>query len=77
MAPGGASRRHLDTKANNILNNNGVDVTVPRSAAVNIAAKVCGVTVDVLSIDQNGETVSSIDCTNVQRAYSAITITNP
>jgi hypothetical protein len=67
---------NVQITANNILNNNDVDVTVPVSAAVNIAANVCGVTVDVLSIPTGGS-VGPIDCTNVQRAGSEITITNP
>jgi hypothetical protein len=68
---------NVQITANNILNNNDIDVTVPVSAAVNVAANVCGVAVDVLSIDDNGETFGPIDCTNVQRAGSEITITNP
>lgn len=68
---------NVQITANNILNNNDVDVTVPVSAAVNIAANVCGVAVDVLAIDETGDTFGPIDCTNVQRAGSDITITNP
>jgi hypothetical protein len=66
---------NVQITANNILNNNDVDVTVPISAAVGIAANVCGVSVDVLAIDQSGETFSGT-CTNVQRIGSSITLTN-
>jgi hypothetical protein len=68
---------NVQITANNIANNNDIDVTVPVSAAVNIAANVCGVAVDVLSIDDNGEVIGPTTCTNTQRAGSAITITNP
>jgi hypothetical protein len=66
---------NVQITANNILNNNDVDVTVPISAAVGIAANVCGVAVDVLAIDQPGETFSGT-CTNVQRTGSSITLRN-
>ena len=67
----------VNVQINNVGNNNDIDVTVPISAAVNIAANVCGVAVDVLSIDDNGEVIGPTTCTNTQRAGSAITITNP
>jgi hypothetical protein len=67
---------NVQITANNILNNNDIDVTVPVSAAVNIAANVCGVSVDVLSIDNdNDPPIGPVDCTNLQRAGSDITIT--
>jgi hypothetical protein len=68
---------NVQITANNIANNNDIDVTVPVSAAVNIAANVCGVTVNVLAIDDDGDPdFGPVDCTNVQRAGSDITI-NP
>ena len=66
---------NVQITANNLLNNNDVDVTVPVSAAVGIAANVCGVAVDVLAVDQPGETFSGT-CENVQRIGSEITLTN-
>jgi hypothetical protein len=66
---------NVQITANNILNNNDVDVTVPISAAVGIAANVCGVSVDVLAIDQPGDTFSGT-CTTVQRTGSSITLEN-
>lgn len=46
----------VNVEISNVLNNNTVQVTVP----VNVAANVCGVSVDVLTQElQNG----SVDCT--------------